>query len=306
MVPACLECGAVAQPAQSNANSATAASRGSYNDLARARRLLETSQWKDAEAVVRAYLENNPNSQDAHTLLGLILYRLHQPRASMGEYVQASRLGDLTAFDLRIFALDCAALPDLPEAERWLVRAIAKDEHDAASWEALGHVRFAEQQYQSAIDALTHVLELTPRTVSAQSLIGLAQERMAHPDAAQAAYRQAIEWQFGNETIDPVPFIGLGRVLLGDGQAEEAIPWLRKAVAAKTPTAEANELLGLAYSKTGRAADAAAQLEQAVRLDPASARLHLMLARAYRAMGAQAKADAEQAEYARLKASGAQ
>lgn len=275
-------------------------------DLTQARRLLDTPNWKDAEPLVRSELDKNAESLEARTLLGLILYRKHQPRASMAEYVEASRLGDLSAYDLRIFALDCAAIPDLSEAEKWLVRAIAKDDKDGANWEALGHVRFAQQQYKGAIDALTRMLELAPHTVSAQSLMGLSYERMAQLDEAQAAYKLAIEWQGESRQKDPIPFVGMGRVLLAKGENIEAIPWLQQAVVAHEPAAEAYELLGLAYSRTGRNAEAAAQLEMAVRLDPSSARLHLMLARVYRAMGAEAKAEAEQAEYTRLKAGGAQ
>lgn len=275
-------------------------------DLTEARRLLDTPNWKDAEPLVRSELDKNAESLDAHTLLGLILYRKHQPRASMAEYVEASKLGDLSAYDLRIFALDCAAIPDLPEAEKWLVRAIAKDEKDAANWEALGHVRFAQQQYSGAIDALTHMLELAPHTVSAQSLIGLSRERMAQLEEAQAAYKLAIEWQNDSKLKDPVPFVGLGRVLLAKNENAKAIPWLQRAVAVHEPSTEAYELLGLAYSRTGRSAEAAAQLEMSVRLDPSSARLHLMLARVYRAMGDEARAEAEQAEYTRLKTSSAQ
>jgi len=272
--------------------------------LERARSVLATPQWKDAEGMVRDFLKQNPDSADAHALMGLILYRLHQPRASMAELVTASQTADLSAFDLRIFALDCAAIPDFPEAEKWLVRSIAKDDHDAASWEALGHVRFAQQHYQDAIDALEHALVLAPHSVSTETLIGLSQERLAHLDAAQAAYRQAIEWQVESKAKDPVPLVGMGRVLLANNQAAEAIPWLQQAAAAPQASAEAHALLGLAYQKTERPADAVRELQAAIQLDPANARLHLMLARAYRAAGDADKAAHEQAEYSRLNESG--
>lgn len=224
----------------------------------------------------------------------------------MAEFLRASETADLTAFDLRIFALDCAAIPDLPEAEKWLERSLAKDDRDAATWEALGHIRYSAQQYEKAIDALEHALQLVPHTVSAEALIGLANERLARPDAAEAAYRQAIEWQSGRKDKDPVPYVGMGRVLLANDQAAEAIPWLQQASGSQQASEEAHELLGLAYSKIGRTAEAATELETAVRIDPGSARLHLMLARVYRSLGAKEKADAEQAQYTKLKESGAQ
>ncbi|MDR3737982.1 MAG: tetratricopeptide repeat protein [Terracidiphilus sp.] len=286
--------------AESSANQSAASGD---NPLEQARRVLATPQWKDAEAIIRGYLKQNPDSADAHALMGLILYRLHQPRASMAELVAASETGDLSAFDLRIFAMDCAAIPDFPEAEKWLVRSIVKDDRDAATWEALGHVRFAQQHYQDAIDALEHALALAPHSVSAETLIGLSNERLAHLDSAQAAYRQAIEWQAGSRDRDPVPLVGIGRVLLANNQPEDAITWLQRAAASPQASAEAHELLGLAYQKTGRTAEAVKALQTAIQLEPADARLHLMLARAYRAAGEKEKADHEQAEYSRLKAS---
>lgn len=274
--------------------------------LKEAHRLLETPSWMKAEDLVRAVLTKHPDSLDAHATLGLILYRKHEPRASMEEYVAASRLGDLSSFDLRIFALDCAAIPDYPEAEKWLLRAIAHDEKDAANWEALGHVRFAQQQFQGAIDALNQALELSPRSVPVETLIGLSQERMAHLDEAQAAYRQAIAWQAERSGKDAVPLVGLARVLLANDDAKDAIPYLEQAVATPNASSEAHELLGLAYTRTGRAKDAVTELEKAVHLDPGSARLHLMLARVYRMAGSPDKANEEQAEYTRLKAGSAQ
>lgn len=275
-------------------------------ELQHARTLLDTPRWRDAEPIVNAYLEHNPASADGYALLGLILYREHEPRASMAEYLHASKLAEPSAFDLRIFALDCAAIPDFPEAERWLERSIEKDDRSAATWEALGHVRFAQQKYEGAIDALNHALAIAPHTVSSQSMIGLANERLAKTEAALEAYRAAIASEAGTADQDPVPYVGTGRVLLADDRAAAAIPFLHKAASSTHATSEAHELLGLAYSKTDHNSEAAAELEAAIRLDPNSARLHLMLARIWRASGEMAKAQAEQAQYATLKASGAQ
>lgn len=276
------------------------------DDLARARALLGTPRWHEADALAKQYVAEHPDSADGHALLGLVLYREHQPRASMAEILKASELAELTAFDLRIFALDCAAIPDLPEAERWLLRSIEKDDKDAGTWEALGHVRFAQQKYKDAIEALNRALELAPRTVASEALIGLAYERQAQPEAAETAYRTAIAWQADGKEKDPVPYVGLGRVLLGNDQAAAAAPWLEEAVKAPAATSEAHELLGQAYAKTGRNAEAAKELETAIRMDPEAARLHLMISRVYRALGEAEKARAEQERYAAMKASAAQ
>ncbi len=281
---------------------AGAAQTKAADELGRARALLDGPRWREADAVAKKYVAEHPDAADGHALLGVVLYREHQPRASMAEILKASELAELTAFDLRIFALDCAAIPDLPEAERWLLRSLEKDGKDAGTWAALGHVRFAQQEYKAAIEALNRALELEPRTVSDEALIGLAYERQAQPEAAEKAYREAIAWQADRKEKDPVPYVGMGRVLLGNDQAAEAASWLEEAVKAPAATAEAHELLGQALAKTGKNAEAAKELETAIRMDATSARLHLMLARVYRSLGEAEKAKAEQERYAAMKA----
>jgi Flp pilus assembly protein TadD len=170
----------------------------------------------------------------------------------------------------------------------------------------LGHVRIAEQQFEAANEALERALQLAPLKVSAESLIGLANERLSRPDVAEAAYRTAIQWQADRAEKDAVPFIGLGRVLIGNNQPEAAISWLQQAERIPPPSSEQHELLGLAYSKTGRQPEAAAELKIAIRLQPEEARLHLMLARVYRSLGEPEKADAELKLYSALNTNGDQ
>jgi len=293
-------------PATDRASNQEPASADAANALDHARKLLDSDNLDGALSLAKKYLQKHPQSADAHALMGLILYRQHQPRLSMAEYLNASESADLSAFDLRIFALDCAAIPDLREAEKWLLRSLEKDDNSAATWEALGHVRFSSQHYEASIESLDHALQLAPRTVSAESLIGLANERLARLDLAESAYRTAVEWQVGRKEKDAVPFTGLGRILLGNNQPEGAIPWLQQAAKIPPPSSEVHELLGLAYSKTAHDAEAAAELEAAIRLQPDSARLHLMLSRTYRSLGAKEKADVELAQYTKLKGNGAQ
>jgi hypothetical protein len=103
--------------------------------LVQARALLGSAHWQDAEPLVKSYLEAHPDAAEAHLLMGQILYRQNQPRPSMAEYVKASETIDLSAFDLRIFALDCAAIPDLPEAEKWLrSKRIARTPRTGRPW----------------------------------------------------------------------------------------------------------------------------------------------------------------------------
>jgi Flp pilus assembly protein TadD len=73
-------------------------------------------------------------------------------------------------------------------------------------------------------------------------------------------------------------------------------------LALEPDNAEANLLLGKILVKQNKAAEAIKPLEKAVGLDPEDPIKHLQLARAYRQIGRQPEADREFAEIKRLNA----
>lgn len=58
--------------------------------LAQAQSLIDQGKLNDAEAGIRQYLETHPDSADAHYLLGYVLFRAGNPKASLAEYVLAA------------------------------------------------------------------------------------------------------------------------------------------------------------------------------------------------------------------------
>jgi tetratricopeptide (TPR) repeat protein len=268
--------------------------------LSQAQSLAAAGQWTDAELALRRHLATQPESSDGHALLGFVLFKLKRPKDSMAEYVETAKLRDLTASELKMFALSCAELRLFPDAEKWITRSLEMDPRDAKAWEARGHLRFEQQHYADAIEDFERSLELAPRTVSAQTGIGLSEELLSRLDQAAAAYRTAISWQAPGAAEDPAPLHALGRVLLKQNRPAEALPVLRRAVAAGPENAQAHEELAKAYSSLNQLAAAQRELERAVQLAPKAARLHFALGQAYRKAGQVEKAKAELALYESL------
>ncbi len=267
--------------------------------LEQARSLAAAGRWTEAERAVRRHLVTEA-SADAHALLGFILFKQKKPKESMAEYVAAAKLRDLTASELKTFALDCAELRMFADAEKWMTRVVELDPLDAKAWEARGHLRFEEQHYADAIQDFERALELAPRTVSAQTGIGLSLELLSRLDEAAAAYRKALSWQAPGAPGDPAPLHALGRVLLKQNQAAEARPYLERAVQAGSGNAQAHEELAKAYSSLGQLPEARRELEAAVRLAPKAARLHFALGQLYRKLGLLDRARTELALYESL------
>ncbi len=268
--------------------------------LNQAQSLCSTARWNDAAELVRQHLKARPDSADGHTLLAFILFKQKKWKDSMGEYVETARLRDLTASELKTFGLSCAQLQMYPDAEKWLSRAIEMDPADAKAWEARGHLRVEQQHYEDAISDFEQSLKLAPKSVSAETGIGLSYEFLTRLDKAMLAYRTAIAWQTPGLGEDPAPLHALGRVLLKLNKPEEALPYLQRAVARGPAVAQAHEELAKAYASLGQYNAAQRELEKAIRLAPKVARFHFTLGQLYRKTGMLDKAKAELVLYDQL------
>jgi len=80
--------------------------------LADAQVLLDQGKLSQAESAVRGYLEGHTDSADAHYLLGYILFKEQNPKASLEQYTEGARYREPSALDLerRIEADELAAL----------------------------------------------------------------------------------------------------------------------------------------------------------------------------------------------------
>lgn len=264
--------------------------------LSQARELATRKNWSEAEALARRYLQTKTDSGDGHALLGYIFFNQQRAKESMAEYVEAARHRDLTASELKTFALDCAELHLFVDADKWLTRSVEVNPEDAKGWAALGQVKFEEQRYEESITAYDRSLALAPRSVSAETGKGLSYELLGRLEDSGTAYKTALEWE-AHDSRDPTPFNGLGRVLLKQNKPADALPYLRKAVELGPTVARAHEDLGKAYSSLNQLTAAQSEIEKAIELAPSVARLHFILGQLYRKTGQMEKSREELKSY---------
>ncbi len=89
-------------------------------------------------------------------------------------------------------------------------------------------------------------------------------------------------------------------LLLAEGQANQALPLLREAVALAPRNALAQQELGKTFEALGQDSDAAAALKQATVLAPEAEPPHFFLGRIYKRLGKDAEAAAQFSEVKRL------
>ncbi len=267
--------------------------------LVEAQGLLDQGKLTEAEGAVRGYLEANKDSADAHYLLAYILFKEQNPKTSLEEYTNAARYRAPGAIDLQVIGCDYFLLENYDAADKWLTRSVEIDPRDAMSRYFLGRVKYNLRHFDEAASNFAECLNLDPNNAAAADNLGLSYVGMGKIEEAMDAYRKAINAAHGT---DAKPNFDLGTLLLENGRAQEAVPYLVQATRITPGDAAAHRELGKAFLELNRLQEAQAELEKAVTLAPEYGPTHFLLARVFRKRGMEDEARAETERYSALTA----
>ena len=268
--------------------------------LAEARALVEAGRLTEAERVARQYVELHKGSPDGHYLLGYILFKKQDAKASLAEYTEGAKYRMPGAADLEVVAADYVLLKDYPDADKWFTKAVEWNPADTLGWYYLGRTKYNENRFEEAIHAFQQCLKLDPKNVKAEDNLGLSYEGLNQTKQAIAAYRAAIAWQADTPAKDPGPLLNLGSLLVDTDRPGEGLPHLLEAAALAPGDYRVHRQLGKAYAHLNQLEKARMELEKAVELAPDNAPVHFMLAQVYRKQGLADKARLEHERYALL------
>ena len=235
-----------------------------------ARLALHNGMAEQADHDVRQYLAKHPDSADAHYLLGFILFREIQERAtdennsfradtakaSLAEYTEGAKYRAPSYLDLKVVALDYILLEDYPDADKWLSRSLEWNPQDAESWYDLGRIKYNEASFSEALNAFEQCLKLDPQNVKAKDNLGMTYARLGRTNDAISAFQSAITWQARLQDKNPQPFIDLGTLLIDQNRSPEAITYLLQATKIAPQNGDARKLLDKAQSLANRATSA--------------------------------------------------
>ena len=268
--------------------------------MAEARSLLNLGKFSEAEGVMRRYLEVHRTSAEGHFLLGYVLFKKQDAKASLEEYTEGAKYQVPRSADLEVVASDYVLLKDYPDADKWFTKAVEWNPTDILGWYYLGRTKYNENRFEEAVQAFQQCLKLDPRNVKAEDNLGLSYEGLNRTEDALAAYRTAIEWQRDAAVKNPEPFLNLGSLLVDRERAAEGLPHLLEAVRLSPDDYRTHRQLGKAYTRLDQLEKARAELERAVELAPQNAPVHFMLAQVYRKQGLMDKVKVETDRYTAL------
>ena len=254
---------------------------------------IHLNQFGDAEKALRSYISIHQNSADAIYLLGFVLNRENRPSESLATYTQAAAIVRPTSDDLKIVGLDYVLLDDYPDAIKWLEKAVEFDANNKDAWYYLGRAYYTRSRLIDARKAFLTVLNLDPHNAKAENSLGLIFESDAQPEAAIDAYRKSIAWSEQSQHPSEQPYVNLGGILLAQGDTEEAIPPLEKAVMLAPNNGFCRLKLGTVYLRARQLKKAQEELEKATQLEPENAAAHYQLGKVYKEVHALDRAKIE-------------
>jgi tetratricopeptide (TPR) repeat protein len=254
------------------------------DQLSQARSLLDQGKVAESESLLRTYLGANPNSADAHFLLGYALFRQQKAKDSLAEFTAGAKFRRPRADELKVVAGDYVMLGDYSDADKWFSQVVSETPDDADAWYLLGRTKYNENEFEAAISAFEHALKLRPKFVEAENNIGLAWKELNDREKARAAFQTAIDWQ-GNSPVDAQPFLNLATLMADGGSNEQAAGLLAKAISLAPNNPSAHEELGKVYLAMNRLSDAQSEMEKAIALSPQTSELHYKLGQILRKEG---------------------
>jgi tetratricopeptide (TPR) repeat protein len=243
--------------------------------------LIKAELFEAAECSARALTESQPNSPDAHYLLGYILNRRDKADESLKEYTTATKYRRPGPNDLAVVALDYVLLKDYTDAEKWMTQALIGDSKNALYWYYLGRIRYSLNTFDKARAAFEQALHLAPNDTRDLYNLGLTYEGLGKTELALSFYKQAIASEQGALLQDAQPYYDLGSLLSRQNEAAKALPLLQQAATLDSRNPAIHEQLAKVEEQMGQLAASKRDLELAVALAPNVGSLHFELGRVY-------------------------
>ncbi len=141
-----------------------------------------------AKEVAHRAVEAGPNSADAYSTLGSVMFQALLDVAGAREpYQRSYELGRGDGVILARYAGFAASIAKFDEATKAVLRARELAPLNHTVHRAVGYVRYVTGRYRDAIEAVSRALELSPTMSDAHARIGMALIALGEPEKAVEA-----------------------------------------------------------------------------------------------------------------------
>jgi Flp pilus assembly protein TadD len=264
--------------------------------------LAKANDWKQAASLAAQWTQDEPEEPRAFYWLGIAMWQ--QERRV--ESIQALRKAELRGFSTAEFHLTLGrayyAIHQFSLFRQQMQKAAVLGPNDPQPHFQLG--RYFDSvvgDYQQALGHYRKAAELAPRDGELLYHVGFCQEMLGQREEARATYQSSSQLVEEQAATFSWPYQRMAQLSLSE-DAEGAIDWARRAVAAEPGRAVNHYVMAKAYLRNNQPRNAVEELLEAVRLDPKDPSARYLLATAYTELGQGEQARQARFEFQRLRA----
>jgi tetratricopeptide (TPR) repeat protein len=285
-----------------------------------------SSQYPEAIAALKKWVQAKPNDGTAWAVLALSEYEMkdydnaliHLQRGRVlgfggspesvqlanyrlaillnrsGDFERASTLAASTNGPLSkevqfVRGMTLLRIPLFPEQVEASKRAIVQMAGETAEL-------LLSSQYEKAFANFQEMLKQSPQMPFLHYAYGTALIAISEFDKAETQMRDELPISLNSE----LPWVRLASIAMRQKRAADVLSAAKEALILAPGSGEAHYLLGRGYLDLGQIADAVQELETASKISPNSPEIHFNLAKAYAKAKSPEKAEQERAIFARL------
>ena len=235
--------------------------------VAKGYKLHQAGKVREAEALYRQSLNNNPNNADTNNVFGLLCIQTNRFEAATTLIRRALTIQPGNPQSHYNLAIACNSLGDIDEAEKNFRKAVSLAPQNFEALNSLAVILRRKGKLDDAVKKLKSSLQINAFYAEAHCNLGITFQDMGEANQARSSFKRAIEISPGMIEAH----IGLAELLIDQGLLKDAMSHARQALKINPDCSEAHNTLGIALNKKGKTEDAIASFKIAAELSPDNA-----------------------------------
>jgi len=259
-----------------------------HDDLGRIENIesnVEKAQYQEAIPLLKAYLQDYPNSSRGHYDLGYATFRTHDFPSSIKSLSKSLSLNANDPEAHKILALDCSSVGRYDLAETELREAIRQRPNAAEYHYFLGRVYYSTGVYPLAKKELEEAIRLQPSYMKAYDNLGLTMEVLGDNEAALRNYVIAQRLNEEQKLHSEWPCVDISAYFNLQEKPDQALEYARKAVETNPNSAMAYLEMAKAFRTKAQWNECADSARKAIALDSRNSNFYYVLGIALRKLG---------------------
>ena len=224
----------------------------------------QSGRLRQAEAIYRSVLGEQPDNPNALYLLGVVALQTGQPEAAREQFERTIAISPDYADAHNMCGDACGALGQYDEAIGHYHRAIEIEPQFAGAHNNLGNVYMTLGRLDDAAAEYRRAITISPDFAMSHNNLGLVLKSLGRPEEALEHFQRAGSIAPGYAEASS----NAGNALRDLGRPQDAISHYQRAIAADPGFAEAHNNLGTALKDLGRYGEAVDHYKKALELKP--------------------------------------